>query len=136
MGDLFVASTQYDDIVGTVAFDGHEHPPLFELAAKSDMPTEGYWPVGFEFFRLDPDENGSLPFTLVAVKREEAGASIEDIIDYAKSADELRVYRFTGTLKPADFGGLFKRIDIKAMRRDLKEVNTVAYSPPEHDATD
>ena len=135
MGDSFFASTQYDDIVGTVAFDGHDAPPLFELAEKSEMPHEGYWPVGFEFFRFDPDEDGSLPFTLVAVKHKEAGASIEDVVKYAKSAAELRVYRFAGVLKPPDFAALFKRIDVKAIRRDLKEANVVAYTLAEDDET-
>lgn len=132
MGERFVASTQYDDVIGTVAFDGHEHPPLFELAEKSDMPAEVYWPVGFEFFRLDLDENGNIPFRVVAVRLKEVGGSIENVTNYARERGELRVYRFAGTLKPADFAYLFKRVDIKAIKKSLKDECIVAYSPSEH----
>ena len=131
MGEPFVAFTQYNDLKGTAAFDGHDGPPLFELVEKTDMPKEGYWPVGFEFFRLHPDETGNIPFTLVAVKCEETGHKIEDVIEYASKANELPVYRFDGALRPDDFGYLFKRIDIKVVQKELKHANIVASRPPE-----
>ena len=131
MGDLFNVSTQYNDIVGGAAFDGHDGPPLFELAKKSRMPEQGYWPVGFELFRLDPDEEGNIPFTLLAVMCEETGEKIDDILEHAKTAEKLTLYRYQGTLKPADFGWLFKRIDIKALRKDLPREKVVLEYPPE-----
>ena len=132
MGDLFIASTQYNDLTGGAAFDGHDGPPLFELAKCSNMPSEGYWPVGFELFRLDPDEQtGKIPFTLVAVSCDEAGSKIDQIIEFAKTAEELRVYRFEGHLDPREFPVLFKRVDIKVIRKGLRNANVVAYFPPE-----
>ena len=131
MGDKFYAETQYGDLVGTAAFDGHKHPPLFELTERSNMPSEGYWPIGFELFRLDPNEDGKIPFALLAVKCEEAGDTIDDIIKYAKAAKELSVYRFEGELKPTEFSFLFKRIDIKAARKDLPHAKIDLCYPPE-----
>ena len=129
MGDPFIASTQYNDLIGGAAFDGHDSPPLFILAEKLDMP-KGYWPVGFELSELAPNEEGEIPFTLLAVKCEETGDKIDDILKFAKTAAELRVYRFNGTLKPADFN-MFKRIDIKALRKDLPAEKVVIEYPPE-----
>ena len=131
MGDPFYASTQYNDIVGGAAFDGHEHAPLFELAKKSRMPEQGYWPVGFELSQLHPDEDGNIPFTLLAVMCKETGEKIEDVIKYAKTAEKLTVYRYGGALKPEDFNWLFKRIDIKALRKDLPREKVVLEFPPE-----
>ena len=130
MGDIFNVSTQYNDIVGGAAFDGHDGPPLFELAKKSRMPEQGYWPVGFELSDLAPGDEGNIPFILLAVKCEEAGEKIDDILKFAKTAAELRVYRFNGTLKPADFN-MFKRIDIKVIRKDLPREKVVLEYPPE-----
>jgi len=129
MGDPFIASTQYNDLVGGAAFDGHDGPPLFILAEKLAMP-KGYWPVGFELSELTPNDEGKIPLTLLAVKCEETGDKIDDILKFAKTAAELRVYRFNGTLKTADLN-MFKRIDIKALRKDLPREKVVMEYPPE-----
>ena len=133
MGDKIIAETQYNDLLGTAAFDGHDHPPVFELAECSNMPAEGYWPVGFELFRLDPDEKtGKVPFTLLAVKNDEVGP-IEKLEQLAKSGTEIRVYRFYGEIYPTYFPAYFKRIDIKVTERCLKGANVVAYQPLDND---
>jgi hypothetical protein len=49
MPERFEASTQYGDLKGTVAFDGHVGPPLRKLARLTDMPA-GYIALGFELF--------------------------------------------------------------------------------------
>ena len=131
MGDPFYTSTQYNDIVGDAAFDGHEHPPLIELAKKSKMPEQSYLPVGFRLYRLNPNEDGNIPFTLYAVKREESGKEMADVFQYAKTAKVLTVYGFQGMLKPVDFAWLFKRIDIKVLRKDLPREKVVIEHPPE-----
>ena len=131
MGDPFYASTQYNDIVGGAAFDGHEHAPLFELAKKSKMPEQGYLPVGFRLYRLDPNEDGNIPFKLYAVMCEESGDKMADVFQYAKTAEALTVYGFQGMLKPENFASLFKRIDIMVLRKNLPREKVVIESPPE-----
>jgi hypothetical protein len=130
MGDPFIASTQYNDLVGGAAFDGHDSPPLFILAEKLSMP-KGYWPVGFELDQLAPNDGGEIPITLLVVNCEETGSKIDDIIKFAETASELHVYRLNGTLKPEDFN-MFKRVDIKALRKDLPaEKVVIEYLPEE-----
>ena len=130
MGEPFIAETQYNDLQGKVAMDGHDGPPLHDLAKRSTMPN-GYWPIGFELFRLDPAENGKIPFTLVAARCEEVGATMEEIIKYARTHEEVPVYGFDGQLDPRDFRALFKRIDIKVVSRNLENANVVSYRAPE-----
>lgn len=128
MGDRFVASTQFGDLEGGASFDGHDGPPLFELAKCSKMKS-GYWPVGFELHQLDPDENGKIPFTLVAVSCEEAGKGPEEIYQYADRVDEVKVYRFPGEIDPKKLPVLFKRVDIKVIHKAFVGQNVVAYYP-------
>jgi hypothetical protein len=130
MGDRFVASTQYNDLVGNAAFDGHDGPPLFILAEKLSMPR-GYWPVGIELDQLAHNDDGEIPITLLVVNCKESGSKIDEIIKFAKTAAELHVYRVNGTLKPEDFN-MFKRIDIKALIKDLPaEKVVIEYLPEE-----
>jgi len=138
MGDKVIADTQYNDLIGTAAFDGHDHPPVHELAERSTMP-EGYWPIGFEMFRFDPDEKtGRVPFTLLGVRLadmgydpKKGGNRPELIAQFAKGAPEVAVYRFPGEIDPGDFPAVFKRIDIKVCEKHLSRANLVAYEPPE-----
>ena len=128
MSERFEAGTQYDDLKGSSAFDGHSGTPLFELAERSNMPGE-YFPVGFELFRLHPDETGKIPFNLLAVRVAETGATMDDISSYANSMHEFRVYRFDGKLEPDDFEVLFKRIDIKALSKALPANKVEIFRP-------
>jgi len=129
MGDKFIAETQYNDVVGTAAFDGHDHPPLHELAEHTNMPKDKYCCVGFELYELSPTQGEEIQFNIVAVNCKEAGVQdIRDIDQIAKGA-ELPVYRFFGRLKPEDFSVLFKRIDIKVVHKDLKSLNIVPHDP-------
>lgn len=124
----FQAMTQYGDLKGTNSFDGHSGPPLSDLAERSKMPNE-YYPVGFELFRLNPNDSGKIPFGLFAVRITEAGATMAEISSYADSSDELAVYRFDGELELTDFPVLFKRIDIKALSKALPANKVTIYRP-------
>ena len=128
MSERFKAMTQYDDLKGTSAFDGHSGPPLFDLAKRSEMPKE-YFPVGFELSILDPNDSGKVPFRLLAVRITEAGDNMDKISSYANSSDELPVYRFDGELEITDFPVLFKRIDIKALSKALPANKVAIYRP-------
>jgi len=129
MADTFIAAVQYGDLRGTVALDGHTGPPLDELAAKTSMPA-GYVPVGFSFHRLDPDDDGTIPFAVVAVECDQVGASMDDVMEYARSHDEVPVYSFDGQLSLAEFPALFKRFDMKVLTKHLRDANVVQYSSP------
>jgi len=90
----FIASTQYNDLTGTAAFDGHDGPGVHELAAMSEVPAD-YFPIGFRLYRLDPDEDGFLPFRIIAVKKSETGDSMEEIAKAEKmTGTTVTVYSF------------------------------------------
>jgi len=129
MAEPFVASVQYGDLKGTVAFDGHNGPPLHELAKFTNMPA-GYFPVGFSLWRLHPDEDGLVPFRIVAVDMRDTGNSMDDIINFARTKDEVPVYPFDGKVSPAEFAALFKRFDLKAINKNLAKSNVVEYNAP------
>ncbi|MGI9456424.1 MAG: hypothetical protein ACR2NU_07670 [Aeoliella sp.] len=43
---LLFASAQNDDLLGSCAFDGHDGPPVYELATYTEMP-DGFIPLVF-----------------------------------------------------------------------------------------
>jgi len=118
MGEKFKVTTQYDDLIGNCAFDGHEGPPLFELAERASMHP-GYFPIGFELFRLNPNKKGKIPFTLLAIRMIESGKNMEEFLNRIKLTNELRVYRFNGEIDQNDFPKIFKRISINAISEGL-----------------
>lgn len=126
----FIASVQYGDMKGTVAIDGHNGAPVHELAAKTDMPG-GYMPVGFELWKLVPDEDGTIPIRVFGVDvRDVKGRSIDDVAKAAENDGELAIYPFDGRIAFAELGGLFKRFDLKAIKKVFAKSNVVEYSKP------
>jgi len=126
MNERVIAETQYDDLKGTTAFDGHEGHPLHELAKKTDMPKEDYIPIGFELWRLNPTKSGEIPFHILAVRESEVGEGMTKI----KDLQEITAYRFDGSIPPSDFPVYFKRIDIKAIRKALP-TDKISIARPE-----
>jgi len=114
MTNDFVASTQYNDLTGTAALDGHEGPGLMELARLVSLP-EDYFPIGFSLFRLNPDDDGMLPFQLIAVKKSETGDTMEKVIDAAKRGGKLTAYSVEVKIDPKKFPSVFKRCEIKVL---------------------
>lgn len=129
MAESFIASVQYGDMKGTVAFDGHNGAPLHELAAKTDMPG-GYVPVGFTLWKLEPEEDGLIPIQVVAVDARDHGSNVDEIAKAAEASGELQVYPFDGRISLAEFTAHFKRFELKAIKRNFKTLNVVEYSKP------
>lgn len=127
MANKFVASTQYGDLKGTVAFDGHEGPPLDQLAELTDMTGE-YFPVGVYFYRLNPDEDGKIPFEVVAVRCDKVGTTWDEVTQFAKQEEHIPVYGFSGRIALSEFDVFFKRIDIKALHFNLEHQKVVKDS--------
>lgn len=121
MSESFVADTQYGDLVGTAAFDGHSSLPLHEIARRLKIPG-GYWPIGFEIHAF-PDEvtGNTFPVSVVAVRPADVGTTPDEFISSARETQEIDVYRFSGRLKPQDMNAFFKRVDIKVVQREFAQ---------------
>lgn len=126
MPEPFTAGVQYDDLKGEVAVDGHDGPPLHDLAKLTDMPAD-YFPVGLSLWRLDPAEDGMIPFEVVAVDTAKTGKSMGEIIAYAKAQAEVPVHAFRGKIAPAKFGAYFRRFDMKLLTQDLVGFKVVEH---------
>jgi len=129
MAEEFVASEQYDDFVGTIAIDGHEGGFLRELAANAEIPDD-YYPVGFQMWNavpVDGKEDGTVPLTIVAVRCEQAGVNIEEMLRYNAENSELPVYRFESSINFNRLRSLMKRLDIKVRVGSLRDANIMVY---------
>ena len=130
MPEPFKADVQYNDFKGTIAIDGHDGGFLEELAAQAQIP-DGYYPVGFEMWNALPDDDGSIPLTIVAARCEQVGHNIDEIIKYNQAHGELPVYRFDSRIDFAELRSLMKRLDIKVLIRSLENANVAVYTSAE-----
>jgi len=114
----FLASTQYNDLTGSAAFDGHEGPGLMELADIVGLPDE-YFPIGFQLHRLDPDEDGLLWLKMIAVKKAETGDTMTKALQVARDNKSLPTYLVDAKIDPRKFSAVFKRCMIVALVREF-----------------
>jgi hypothetical protein len=126
MPESFKADVQYNDFKGTIAIDGHEGDFLNELAAQANIP-EGYYPVGFQMWNAIPNDDDSIPVTIIAARCEQVGHSIDDMINYNQNHGELPVHRFDSRIAFDDLRSLMKRLDIKVLIQSLENVNVAVY---------
>lgn len=129
MAEPFIASLQYGDYKGTVAADTLDAPTLRELAKRTNMPP-GYFPVGLHVWRLRPDDDGQIPFAVVAVDTRDTEHTLDGILKAAGTAEEVAVYPFNGKIAPLDLIAVFKRFDLKLVNKHLSKFNVVQYNQP------
>jgi hypothetical protein len=129
MPEPFVASVQYDDLHGTVAFDGHDGSPLHELAKYTDMPN-GYFPVGISLHQFIPNDDGKIHFRIVAIDARKLTYSMDGMLKATKDSAEIAVYPFDGMILPADLMKHFKRFDLKAINKNFADRNVQVYGKP------
>jgi hypothetical protein len=119
MAQKFIAEVQYNDLKGTVAADGYDSPPLFKISEYVKLPSE-YWPVGLSFSKLDPDNEGNIPFVIYAVDKNKVGENHDEIQEFLKNNNyKLTVEAFNREMPITAFGAFFKRLDIKMLQKEF-----------------
>jgi hypothetical protein len=124
MAEQFVAETQYGDLTGTISLDGHESAPLAELAEFCGVP-EGYFPIGIAVYGIPyPSINeGLFPIRVVAVRKDEAGDSLEAVTRYHEAHGVVPRYEFFARVDPAELASRFKRLQICALLPAFHQFN-------------
>jgi hypothetical protein len=130
MSEGFKAVTQYSDFRGTAAFDGHDHAVLDTLARHVAMQP-GFLPVGFEIGRLEPSRHGKVHIYIVAVFAEAVGKSLDAIRAHGKAKGKVPLYRFSGEIDADTLWKVFKRVNIRAVRKQLAECTFQVFEAPE-----
>src|SRR5690348_6515277 len=116
MSETFLAGTQYDDYVGTAAFDTHGGTDLHTMFAKHCPGNGGYFPVGLELGMIAPDSlDGKITVTILALKKADYGDTMEEIIRSTSTAERVTLHRFDAVIPIGHFNAFFKRMDIKAV---------------------
>jgi hypothetical protein len=121
MSDTFPPSTQYEDLTGFVALDGHEASGL-DLLAQIVGLDQRYVPIGLSLYRLHTDDDGLLPLQIVAVKSAGIGETIEELFRYAKARGDLPVHFLDVRIDPQQFIHVFKRVAVTAILKDFKDI--------------
>lgn len=128
MSERFFADTQYNDYVGTAAFDTHDGTDLHDLFDKYCSGKGDYFPVGLELGlrTLTANSAGNITITVVAVKHADYGRTMEEIMRNTRDVQSVTLYRFDAEIPISHFGAFFKRIDIKAISKSLKHLSQAA----------
>lgn len=121
MTEILTASTQYSDLVGTIALDGYSGSFLRPLASQA-VPA-GYVPVGLELWTQEPGTPGtgsaSMSVTLFAVEASVVGADPDAIRAFAAKNQTVPVRRFEVALPFTEVVALMKRCHIVVADRHL-----------------
>jgi hypothetical protein len=129
VAESFTSSVQYDDLTGTIAFDGNDGGPLFKLAELiEDMPA-GYFPVGFRLVQFHPNGDGTIPFDIFAARMSDSGDTVDEIVKNARERNGLDVHTFSGRVPVEMLPSLFKRIDLKAFIKELPRTRSQIHAP-------
>jgi hypothetical protein len=110
---LPVASTQYNDMVGTSAIDWHGSTELRDFANTKGIDTKRYFPIGISFSGVPPNY-----FTIFAVDTKLIQPDFDKISDYAAKQDGVLPvvqFNFSSTLDEAS--KFMKRLEVVALTK-------------------
>jgi hypothetical protein len=118
--ELFV-ETQYNDLKGQVAIDGHGTSPLHQLAKRCGLP-EGCLAVGLSlYYTTEGGRAGMVEVRFLVVDREHVSAAGGDVPTAQKLCGYLPVFFSEAFHIPlADFFQAVKRLDLKALSKTVR----------------
>lgn len=106
------ASTQYGDLRGTIAIDGHSGLRVDELIQTAQVP-KGYHPIAIRIYGFaTKDDSPSVKAKLLCVDVEQTGKSPDEIRKFGRQNGELHTFEFDAEIDLAAIAPLIKRYDI------------------------
>ena len=117
MTDPAIASTQYGDLKGTIAIDGHNGLSVRDLYETAEIP-KGYWPVSIQicgFAKPGKEGEGQPPRLsayVLCVDTEQVGLGPDKIVQYCRENPELHTFSFPATIDFMKLVSKLKRLDI------------------------
>lgn len=106
------ASTQYGDVRGTIAIDGHSGLPIDQLVARAAVPS-GYRPIGLRIYGFSRRNDGpTVNAKVLCVDTDQTGTTPDEIQRFGRKNGELHTFEFDADV---DFGAivrLIKRYDV------------------------
>lgn len=112
MGNEAEAETQYGDLTGTIAIDGHSGLSIDGLLVTADVP-DGYHPVGLRIYGFGPSQNILSPRARVlCVDKSQAGENVDEIRKTGAADGKLITFEFDAELDVEALQSQIKRYDI------------------------
>ena len=126
LGEYTVADTQYNDLAGTIALDGFDGPPLFDLAHLAGVDIEKYFPLHVSssvYILGQDDEVPKCSMTFFAADREVQGDNFDKVLKSARQNDNiLPVIQISGDSVPLlDVLRIMKRTHIVLTLKSIKD---------------
>jgi hypothetical protein len=136
MSERFIANTQYDDLLGTIAIQEYQaigetsYDLLEKLGSHADIP-QGYEVIGFEITTASPinlEKHGIMSYYVICVRPDKVGHGADHWRTFAEDHGGLPVYRFRGRVNFDEFRSLIAQLNIKIAVGVLDGVNLTVQS--------
>jgi hypothetical protein len=115
------ATTQYGDLTGTIAIDGHNGLSIDKLVNNAQVPT-GYQPIGLRIHGLSRSNGGyTVKAKLLCVDTEQTGSTPDNIRFFGRNKGEVHTFEFNADVDLETIAALIKRIDVVLLPNFTKD---------------
>jgi hypothetical protein len=130
MSNRPVAGTQYCDLIGTIAVDGHGAPHLAPLLERHPS-GKSYFPVGISFYASDPSKTDRGFVSIFAVDREVVGVNADQIKSFVKKHGKLPVFKLDVEATVEELVALVHRINVVLFSRYVADEDVEVHELPD-----
>mgnify|MGYP000003164348 CR=1 FL=1 len=126
-------STQYTDMKGIVAIDGHNFSDLWKICTDNGVDLEKWFLVGLEFYDFEPLGKRDLHAMAYVIKNEDLEKSHDEIANRLqnKSDTEIHIKRFT--IPYNQMAKYIKRIQIGLVSELSSSIKNVTFIDDENE---
>lgn len=110
-----LVSTQYNDMRGLVAIDGHMGDELFQLCENNGIDMNMYFLLGFglsEFTSNGIGQHNEVSCSVLLLEKDKYGYNFDEISRNIGNLDTVDVIKKSFTMEYSDLGNYIKRFDL------------------------
>ena len=106
------ASTQYGDLKGTIAIDGHNGLSIDQLVTRAEVP-KGYRPIGLRIYGFSRGKDGpTVKAKVLCVDTDQTGTTPDEIQRFGREHGEVHTFEFDADVDLDAIAKLIKRYDV------------------------
>ena len=127
-------STQYNDMKGIVAIDGHNFSDLWKLCTDHGVDLKKYFLVGLEFSDFEPLGKRDLRAMAYVLKQEDLETGHDAIASRLKNTDEAEIHIKHFTVSYSLFTKYIKRLHIGLVSELSSSIRNVTFIDDDDDS--
>lgn len=119
--------TQYNDMKGIAAIDGHLGSHLWDLCEKNGVNLKGWFLLGLEF--TDGETIGHYPLRVSAylIEKESENETYEQVADRLRGMAEVEIHRKSFEISYQDLGQYIKRLNFGVLSEMSSNIQDAVF---------